>query len=514
MNADHPTRPLKHALATAREHLTHWFTAGAILTLTGFTPDHWVERLFHGLKLDGLRDLLPAVDYRLLAVGIGVAISTCALIFQSRKGRKEQLAAAFVPAAAPAPNTAPVIEDLDDIAHKPSIAVLPFVNMSDDKSQEFFADGMTEDIITGLSCDSRLFVVSRNSTFVYKGKPVDIRAVGKELGVRYVLEGSIRPIGDRLRITLQLIETASGMHIWADKIDRPVAELFAIMDEVVDGLVTTLCSNLGVAESNRAKRQRPEDLQAWALCVQAEVLYFAQPSVESLREAARLAQRAADIEPGYAVSWALLSYMAALQIAWGLSLDLKSDSEASLALIDKALSLAPNDPAVLGYCGYAVIWAGQASQGINYLERSLAINSNNSFARFAYGAALYCDARPEEGIAQLQIFIRRAPKDPYIGLAYFFLSFCYLQLGEFQQAEQAALNSVKHVPGFGWAYAGLAMSLAALGRDAEVPQQMQKVRQLSPSLTLPAVEDFWRHVLRKPGQAEKFITLTRQAFDV
>ncbi len=234
--------------------------------------------------------------------------------------------------------------------------------------------------------------------------------------------------------------------------------------------------------------------------------------MESLRESTRLARQAAELDPGYAVSWALLSYKTALQIAWGLSSDLRRDSEASLALIDKALGLAPNDPTVLGYCGYAAIWAGQAPQAINYLERSLAINPNNSFARFGYGHALNCDGRPKEGMAQLQLFIRRAPKDPYIGAAYFFLSFCYLQLGEFQQAEQAALNSVKHLPGLGWAYLGLAMSLAALGRDTEVPQQMQKVRQLAPSLTLPAVEDFWRHAFRKPGQAEKLITLTRQAF--
>ncbi|MGK2942230.1 MAG: hypothetical protein ACSLFJ_11210 [Immundisolibacter sp.] len=384
-----------------------------ILTLTGFTPDHWVERLFHGLHLDALRDALPAVDYRLIVVGLGVIVSTVAVIFQINRMQKQQLAA-LVPTAAPAPRTAPVIEDLDDMAHKPSIAVLPFVNMSDDKTQEYFADGMTEDIITGLSCDSRLFVTARNSTFVYKGKPVDIRAVGKELGVRYVLEGSIRPVGERLRITMQLIETASGNHIWADKIDRPTADIFEVMDEVVDSLVIALCANLGVAEAKRAQRQRPEDLQAWALCVQAEVLLSTQPSVESLGEAARLARRAADIEPGYAVSWALLSRQTSLQIAWGLSTDLRRDSETSLALIDKALSLAPNDPTVLGYCGYAAIWAGQAAQAMNYLERSLAINSNNSFARFAYGAALNCAARPEEGVAQLQLFIRRAPKDPAV----------------------------------------------------------------------------------------------------
>lgn len=510
MSTDPKPRPLDHLWTTAQ-------VVGVVVTLTGFTPDRWVTYFLDAVRLpDSLRDsLLSGVDLRVIAVGVGVVIIAADAIYRNRKRGQQQISAVSVGTtgtAAQLTAASPLMDNHESVQGKPSIAVLPFVNMSDDKSQEYFADGMTEDIITGLSCDSRLFVIARNSTFVYKGKPVDIRAVGKELGVRYVLEGSIRPIGDRLRITLQLIETASGAHVWADKIDRPVAELFTVMDEVVDGLVTTLCSSLGVAEGKRAARQRPEDLQAWALCVQAEVLYYAQPSVESLREAAKLAQRAAEIEPGYAVSWAFLSYAASLQIAWGLSSDLRSDSEASLALIDKALSLAPNDPTVLGYCGYAAIWAGQAPQAINYLERSLAINPNNSFARFAYGSALYCDARPGEGIAQLQLFIRRAPKDPYIGLAYFFLSFCYLQLGEFQQAEQAALNAVKHLPGFGWAYAGLAMSLAVLGRASEAQQQIQKVRQLAPSLTLPAVEGFWRHVLRKPGQAEKFITLTRQAW--
>jgi len=237
------------------------------------------------------------------------------------------------------------------ITDKPSIAVLPFVNMSDDKSQEYFADGMTEDIITGLSCDSRLFVVAPNSTFAYKGQSPDIRAVGNELGVRYVLEGSIRPVGERLRITMQLIETSSGMHIWADRIDRPKTELFDVMDEVVEELVTALCANLGVAESHRVQRQRPEDMQAWALCVQAEVLYFSQPGAKSVLQAEKLARRATGIEPGFALSWALLSYVISVRIAFGLSVDLAKDCTEALALVSKALELAPNDPTVLGHCG-------------------------------------------------------------------------------------------------------------------------------------------------------------------
>ncbi len=503
--------PLKHVLATAREYLTHWFTAGVILTLTGFTPDHWVERLFHAVNLDGILESLPAVDYRLLAVGVGVAVSTCALVFRSRRGRKAQLVAAFVSTAAPAPGTAPVIEDLDDIAHKPSIAVLPFVNLSSDPEQEYFADGMTEDIITGLSCDSRLFVIARNSTFAYKGQSPDIRAVGKELGVRYVLEGSIRPIGDRLRITVQLIDTTSGVHVWADKIDRPAAELFAIMDDVVDGLVTTLCANLGVAESSRAQRARPEDLQAWALCVQAEVVFLSYMDSRTLLEAEKLARRAADIEPLYAVSWALLALMSCMRIVWGLSRDLPKDSEDTMSLVDKALRLAPNDSVVLTYCGWSVSWAGHAAQAIDYLERSLAINPNNSFSRLAYGAALYANARPRDGIAQLKLFIYRSPKDPYIGLVYVFLALSYLSIDDSLKAEQSARDTVKHSPGYAWGYLLLALSLARLGRDAEAVQHIEKVRQLEPGLTPEYVAGFWRHVNR-PDEAEKLIALLRQVW--
>jgi len=432
MSVDPKPRPLNHLWNTAQ-------AVGVIVTLTGFTPDRWMTAFLEAVKLPDW--LFAGIDPRFIAVGIGVAIIAADAFLRHRKRPQQSLATSPVPSlvTASSPAEAPVAtssllaDTIEPSKDKPSIAVLPFVNMSDDKSQEYFADGMTEDIITGLSCDSRLFVIARNSTFAYKGQSPDIRTVGKELGVRYVLEGSIRPIGDRLRITVQLIETASGAHIWADKIDRPTADIFEVMDEVVDSLVIALCANLGVAEAKRAQRQRPEDLQAWALCVQAEVIFASQPSVESRQEAARLAQRAADIEPGYAVSWALLGYVASIQIAWGLSTDLTKDSEASLALIDKALGLAPNDPTVLGHCGYAAIWAGQAAQAINYLERSLAINPNNSFARFAYGAALLCNARPGDGVTQLQLFIRRAPKDPYTGTAYFFSHSVIFSLASFSR---------------------------------------------------------------------------------
>jgi len=275
--------------------------------------------------------------------------------------------------------------------------------------------------------------------------------------------------------------------------------------------VTALCSNLGVAESNRAQRQRPQDIKAWALCVQAEVLYFTQPDRKGFLEAERLARRAADIEPGYAVSWALLGLMASSRMIWGLSVDLIKDAGEALLMASKALRLAPNDPTVLGYCGYAATWAGQAPQAIDYLQRSLIINPNSN-SRLYYAGALWVDARPEEGIAQLEIFIRRSPKDPYIGVAYLYLAWCYLSLKDFQQAEQSARTCIKHLPGFAWGYLLLAMSLSALGREDEARQKIEQVHTLERALTRQKVEDFWNHMLRKPGQAEMFIALLRHVW--
>ncbi|MEH6638845.1 MAG: hypothetical protein V7717_06205 [Porticoccaceae bacterium] len=469
---------------------------------------NWLASHESGLSaIAAMIAIVAAIVVILSPLGAGVR----GLLFRSDKADSDSSDRQTDDATPPAPqdflNTPPPL-----ITDKPSIAVLPFVNMSDDKSQEYFADGMTEDIITGLSCDSRLFVVARNSTFAYKGQSPDIRTVGKELGVRYVLEGSIRPVGERLRITVQLIETDTGSHVWADKIDRPTAEIFDIMDDVVDGLVTTLCTNLNVAETKRTARQRPENLQAWELCVRAENLFISQPDSTSILEAENLAQRAAAMEPDYAVCWALCALLASVRVTNGASGNLAQDVEQALSLVSKALRLAPNDPVVLSYCGFAATFAGEAPQAIDYLERSLAINPNNSFSRLYYGAALYNAARIEESITQLKLFIHRSPRDTYIGIAYLHLSFAYLSLNDPIQAEPAARNTVKHLPGFGWGYGLLAMSLGALGRDTEAQEQMAQFLRLEPGLTRENMEDTWHIWFRKPEQAKHLIRLLRQVW--
>ncbi len=398
------------------------------------------------------------------------------------------------------------------ITDKPSIAVLPFVNMSDDKDKEYFADGMTEDIITGLSCDSRLFVIARNSTFAYKGQSPDIRTVGKELGVRYVLEGSIRPVGERLRITVQLIETDTGSHIWADKIDRPIAEIFDIQDEVVDSLVSTLCANLGVAEGKRAARQAPENLRAWQLCTQAEMLWSGQRTVEALKEAQRLSKKATELEPGYALSWAMLSYFSSVDMPYLLTDDLDGIALSAIKLSNKAVLLAADDATALAYAGAAMALSGKANIAIDYLERSLTLNPNSGFARIQFATALICASRQQEAFEQHEIFFRQSPLDPNLGLAYMWRCLGYLILARHDDAVQFARLAVKHQPRFPWTYAALAQALAGLEQDNEAHQAMAQAREMAPHFTLEKMTAFWRFVLTVPGDAERINDLARKAW--
>ena len=398
------------------------------------------------------------------------------------------------------------------ITDKPSIAVLPFVNMSDDKDKEFFADGMTEDIITGLSCDSRLFVIARNSTFAYKGQSPDIRTVGKELGVRYVLEGSIRPVGERLRITVQLIETDTGSHIWADKIDRPIAEIFDIQDEVVDSLVYTLCANLGVAEGKRAARQAPENLRAWQLCTQAEMLWSGQRTVEALKEAQRLSKKATELEPGYALGWAMLAYFSCVDIPYMLTDDLDGIAIKAMELSNKAVLLAPDDSTVLGFAGVVANICGKANIAIDFLERNLRLNPNSGLFRMGYANALLFASRQEDAFEQYEIFFRQSPLDPNTGAAYMWRSAGFAAQSKYADAKQSATLAIKHQPSFPWSYVMLAQAQAGLEQDNEAHQSMAQAREMAPHFTLEKMTTLWRFAFTDPEDAERTIDLARKAW--
>ena len=450
-----------------------------------------------------------------LVVIFGVVFSPLGAGMRGLLSRKSELESASLDASTIGASTATTQDFLNTppplITDKPSIAVLPFVNMSDDKDKEYFADGMTEDIITGLSCDSRLFVIARNSTFAYKGQSPDIRTVGKELGVRYVLEGSIRPVAKRLRITVQLIETDTGSHVWADKIDRPIAEIFDIQDDVVNSLVTTLCANLSVAEGKRAARQAPENLRAWQLCTQAEMLWSGQRTVEALKEAQRLSKKATELEPGYALSWAILAYFSSVDMPYLLTDDLNVIASKAIELSNKAVLLATDDATALAYAGAATYISGKANVAIDYLERSLTLNPNSGFARTHYASALFCASRHQEAFEQQEIYFRQSPLDPNLGLAYLWRSLGFSTLTNYADAEQSARLAIKHQPRFPWSYVALAQALAALEQDNEAQQAMAQAREMAPHFTLEKITTFWKFVLTNPEDAERVNNLFRKA---
>ncbi|RLA42760.1 MAG: hypothetical protein DRR06_13745 [Gammaproteobacteria bacterium] len=458
-----------------------------------------------------------------LVVIIGVTLSPLGVGMRGLLSRRKTNDSAMpgTDTAKPTASSAPHLESspkqdfLDNppplITDKPSIAVLPFVNMSKDEDKEFFADGMTEDIITGLSCDSRLFVIARNSTFAYKGQSPDIRTVGKELGVRYVLEGSIRPVGERLRITVQLIETDTGSHIWADKIDRPISEIFDIQDDVVDSLVTTLCANLSVAEGKRARRQAPDNIKAWELCIDAEMSWMGLRTTGGMVEAQALAKKATEIEPGYALGWAMLAYFSSLNIAYVITDNNDETAKQVDQLINKATVLAPDDPTVLGYIGYTYTLIGKASTGLSYLERSLASNPNSGFFRYAYATTLAATSQLKNALTQSEIFFRQSPKDSNMGAVCFSQSVTLSIMGRYLEAEQAASMGIKHQPTFPWLYVARACALSGLERHEEAQLALVLAREIAPHFSQTKIEK-WSRLYFQKDDAAKLNSLLRLAW--
>ena len=263
---------------------------------------------------------------------------------------------------------------------KPSIAVLPFDNMSDDPDQEYFADGMAEDIITALSRCAWLFVIARNSSFTYKGRAVDIRQVGRELGVRYVLEGSVRRGGNRVRFTAQLIEATSGTHIWADRIDGELSDIFALQDHITEKVIGSIEPNLQLAEIARLKHKHTPNLDAYDLLLRAQQLEY-EFTEQSLAAAIECLNRALKIDPSYAPAMALAAYCYAERRYQGWGKDSAAEVEEGRRLAARALELGKDDGNVLWMVAFATWHLDTNTQRAKELAyQSLQVNPNSAVA--------------------------------------------------------------------------------------------------------------------------------------
>jgi TolB-like protein len=378
-----------------------------------------------------------------------------------------------------------------EIPDKPSIAVLPFANMSNDPEQEYFADGISEDIITALSQIKQWFVIARNSSFAYKGRHVDIRQVARELGVRYVLEGSVRKSGNRLRITGQLIESKTGSHLWADKFDGDLEDVFALQDRITESVVGAIEPSLRLAEIARSKRKPPKDIGAYDLFLQAlPHLYAIRP--EPNRQALALLHQAIELDPDYAAALAYLAwgYEERVTRAWG---DYGEDDAATaVALARQAIATDRDDALVMVLGGFVLIMiARDYDQGLEAVNRGREINPNIAFVTFMIGAALNIAGYPDEALAATEVAIRVSPGDPGAFFFHTTAAMSHLVCGRPEAAWEATKRSARIYPGWDTTYRIMAPALVQLGRMDEAREAVAKLRELAPDVSVSRLRERW-----------------------
>jgi adenylate cyclase len=383
-------------------------------------------------------------------------------------------------AAAPAPS--------DAVFRRPAVAVLPFDNLSGDPDQEHFADGLTEDIITALSLWRSFPVIARNSTFAYKGAARDIRRIGEELGVRYVVEGSVRRAGDRLRVTAQLINADTGHHVWAERYDRDIADIFVLQDEISTHVAATVAPEVDKAEQLRFRSKNPSSLGAWEL-YQRGVSRFNEAKPEACADARELFLAALDREPDYARAWAYL----ALTHHMDLYLEFSEDRTVSLARLsenaNKAVTLDDSDSVARVAASLTALWNMDHELALLHAREAVRLNPVGSSENISLGAALDFAGKPTEGIVFLERALWISPRPNNIPKEVFVTMLARLQLsaGQFERAVETTSTALQARADLFEARLIQASALAHLGRSSEAATALLKATELRPrGFALPA----------------------------
>ena len=388
---------------------------------------------------------------------------------------------------------------------KPSIAVLPFENMSGDPDQEYFSDGISEDIITALSHLSGLDVLARNTSFVFKGKSVDVKQVGDDLGVRYVLEGSVRRSGDRVRVTAQLIDGASGHHLWADRFDRDLTDLFAVQDEITANIVSALDIELVHGEQARGWREGTENVDAWLNVIQARAFFY-QATRDAHVRAARLLKQAVALDPDYATAWTHLAWIDAVDACFGWERDIEKALGRAEERIARAVDLDVDSSmahTVLGMCHLA---RREHADAIAQAEEAVEMESTGE--NLGMLARILKDAgRPNEALRMLSRLKQVMPftPPPY----YWFEGDIYRLLGQHEKAI-AAFEQMRKMQGNAWQ---VPLFLAAIygetGREEDARKEVEALLKLDPDYTLRRLKVFATY--SDPAESERIISALRKA---
>ena len=382
-------------------------------------------------------------------------------------------------AAADIPQLALVLPD------KPSIAVLPCTNLSD-VAQEFFADGITEDIITALSHYPSLFVVARNSCFTYKGRAIDVKQVACELGVRYVLESSLRRADNRIRITAQLVEAETGRHAWAEHYDRDLADIFALQDEISEAVTTAIAPAIAEAEQKRAMRKPPGNLDAWA-AYQRGLWHLGKATTEDNALAQILFRRAIDLDPNFSGAYVGLAE------AQGQTTDFRTDDLAGTlrsaeALARRAVALDGADAEARSLLAHTLWRRGDYEGALSDVRRALAISPNLAYAHATLGAALIFSGRPKEGLTALERSIRLDPRDPRSAIRLNQRALALYFSRDYLAAVEAAKHAIRSYPDFPNPYRWLAAALGQLDRVEDAKEALRKAMAVAPAAFRSSVQ--------------------------
>jgi len=392
-----------------------------------------------------------------------------------------------------------------ELPDKPSIAILPFSNLSSDPEQDYFADGIVDEIITALSRFKSVFVIARNSSFTYKGRAVDLKQVGRELGVRYLLEGSVRKAAGRVRITCQLIDATTGMHLWADRYDNDLQDVFALQDEITVKVISSIQPKLLQVEIDLAAR-RPNDLSAYDHYLRANLHYY-KMTREGVGEAIRLLDRALEIDPRYsaAASLAILCHTINLLFRW--SADPQREGAEAMRLSQLVISIDENDPETLACVGWAKAFLfADAATGAEFVDRAVSLNPNSAIAWSYRGFVCLYAGRSEESLLSFEQASRLSPLDPMEFGIIAMIGGAYVGLGRFDEAVIAARKSIGKHPTFLPAHLFLASALAHLGRKEESDKTVRRILELQPKFTISGRRGHWSPLyiegLQKAGLPE------------
>jgi adenylate cyclase len=370
---------------------------------------------------------------------------------------------------------------------KPSIAVLPFQNMSGDPEQEYFADGIVEEIITALSRFRELFVIARNSTFIYKGRAVDVKQVGRELGVRYVLEGSVRKAAARVRITSQLIDAISGAHLWADRIDGAFDDIFVLQDRVTENVVGAIAPKIEQAEIERTKPKPTERLDAYDSYLRA-MMYFNRWTSESISEALRLLYKAIELDPGFSSAYGLAAWCYVRRRLSGWMEEPIHEMAELERLARKASELANDDAVPLYSAGWALVQTNSdAEAGAAMIDRALTLNPNITAAWLVGGWTKIYLGESNKAIGYFERAIRLNPLDPLIARMQTGIAAAQFLAGQYQEAAVSAENGLRQHPNDLPLLRVAAASHALAGQMMDAEKHMGRIRHLDPTLRLSRV---------------------------